>query len=82
MKAEIFPRPIFVIAYDIAKSWKNWMGSPAQPYLLALMKLIRKDDDFGADKASSIILYFLSNAQGFRGGDAKVLKQELKSHLD
>ena len=71
------PRQINEIAADIRKEWKN-VNFAAKPYLDAMMMLRTIDDKFLNDDASSIILYFLSNASGFRGGNAKALKQELK----
>lgn len=71
------PRQINEIAADIRKEWKN-VNFAAKPYLDAMMMLRTIDDKFLNDDASSIILYFLSNVSGFRGGKAKVLKQELK----
>jgi hypothetical protein len=41
----------------------------------------RINDKYYADDAESVILYFLSNAAGFRGEDAKALKAELKALL-
>lgn len=73
-------RPIYHIAQDIVDEWKN--PSPyALPYLEALLCLEDKDDFYGADDAKGIILYFLSNATGFRGTRARELKLELKEHL-
>jgi hypothetical protein len=35
-------------------------------------------DNYYFDSAHSIVLYFLSNAQGWRGEDARRIKAELK----
>jgi hypothetical protein len=39
------------------------------------------NDKFIDDDARYIVMYFLANASTFRGNDAKVLKQELKTLL-
>jgi len=71
-------RPIYEIAYEIRRGWKNpYFG--AVPYLDAMCGLQSINDKYGFDDARSIILYFLSNARGFKGDDAKRLKAELKS---
>jgi hypothetical protein len=73
-------RPIREIAEDIRKEWKNvYFG--AEPYLKALSNLHSAKDYFGADSATSVIRYFLANANSFRGGNAKKFKEELKLHI-
>lgn len=73
-------RPIHVIARDIRKAWpKVYFG--AVPYLDAMGSLHSIDDNFGYDDARSIVTYFLSNANTFRGPEAKALKDELKRLL-
>lgn len=72
------PRPIFEIARDIRREWKN-VNFGAEPYLEALASLSKPTDKVGLDSAKSITLYFLSNASTFRGERAKQLKQELKA---
>ena len=74
------PRPISVIAREIKREWKNvYFG--AVPYLDAMLSLTDKNSHYGWDSASSILYYFLANAQTFRGEAAKRLKAELKLHL-
>jgi hypothetical protein len=71
-------RPIHEIAYEIRRVWKNpYFG--AVPYLDAMCGLSSISDKCGFDDARSIILYFLSNARGFKGDDAKRIKAELKA---
>ena len=70
-------RPIYEIARDIQKEWKK-VNFAAKPYLQAMLSLNTVADKYGLDSASSIILYFLSNASSFRGTKAKELKNELK----
>ena len=73
-------RPIYQIAQDIKDAWKN--PSPyALAYLNPMLTLNSIDDNYFFDDARSIILYFLSNAGGFRGEKARELKQELKDLL-
>lgn len=70
-------RPISVIAQEIQSSWTNpYFG--AAPYLNAMLSLDTVDDNYGADDAKTIILYFLSNASTWRGADARRVKAELK----
>lgn len=74
------PRPIHAIARQIKTEWKNvYFG--AVPYLDAMLSLQDKNSTYGWDSASSIVNYFLANAQTFRGEAAKSLKAELKLHL-
>ena len=73
-------RPIYQIAQDIKDAWKN--PSPyALAYLNPMLTLNSIEDNYFFDDAKSIILYFLANAQGFRGEKARELKKELKDLL-
>ena len=71
-------RPIREIAADIVKAWPK-PNYAAVPYLEAMHSLDKITDMYFADKASSIVLYFLTNASTFRGEDAKCIKAELKN---
>jgi hypothetical protein len=72
-------RPINVIASDIRREWKKvYFG--AVPYLDAMGELNTVEDNFYCDSGRSIVLYFLANANTFRGPAAKALKAELKAH--
>jgi len=72
------PRPISQIASDIRAAWpKPYFG--AVPYLDAMASLGSIAEDYGADSARSVVLYFLANAATFRGPVAKALKAELKA---
>ncbi len=74
---EINYRPINVIAAEIKSLWKNvYFG--AVPYLDAMRSLVTKDDNYIHDSGESIVMYFLANAQSWRGEDAKRIKAELK----
>ena len=73
-------RPLYEIAQEIRKDWKKvYFG--AVPYLEALGSLNSIDDKYIFDDARSIVVYFLSNAQTYRGETAKRLKAELKAML-
>ena len=70
-------RPLYEIAHDIKIHWPNvWFG--AKPYLEAMSTLSDMNDDYGLDSAKSIVLYFLANAQTWKGEDARRIKAELK----
>ena len=73
-------RSIRAIKIDICQHWEN-INYAAQPYLAAMDRLYSIDDHYGLDSARSIVTYFLGNANGFRGEDARRLKAELKEML-
>jgi hypothetical protein len=67
-------RSIADIAYDIRKAWAK--PSPyALPYLQHMLA------PWGHETARDAALYFLSNANGWRGDDARRLKAELKAAI-
>lgn len=71
-------RPLSVIARDIEKHWRPvWFG--AVPYLEAMRTLDDINENYYADSAESVVLYFLANAATWRGQDAKRIKAELKA---
>lgn len=79
-KTQPMTRAIADIAWEIRRTWKNpYFG--AVPYLRAMCDLSSLHDYYGADSAREIVLYFLSNANTFRGPKAKALKEELKAIL-
>jgi predicted lipoprotein len=67
-------RTIETIAADIAAAWRN-PNVYARNYLDYMM------NPWGYDSPRDAALYFLSNAAGWRGPDAKRLKAELKAVL-
>ncbi len=71
------PRPIYQIAAEIRKTWAN-VNYAAKPYLEAMETLTDITQNYGADSAKSMVIYFLSNATTWRGEDAKRIKAELK----
>ena len=71
-------RTLSEIAREIRKDWtKVYFG--AVPYLDAMSTLNSIDDNYYADNARSIVLYFLANAGTWRGETAKRVKAELKA---
>jgi hypothetical protein len=71
-------RPLYEIAREIRKDWKKpYFG--AVPYLEAMSSLGNISENYGADSAKSVVLYFLSNASTWRGETAKRVKAELKA---
>jgi len=73
-------RKLFEIANDIDKNWpKVYFG--ARPYLQAMISMENITDDYGADSGKSIVMYFLANAQAWRGEHARRIKTELKGML-
>lgn len=74
-------RPLHVIAADIRKNWKNvYFG--AKPYLDAMATMQTPDQNYIADSGTSVVLYFLGNAQNWRGEDARRIKAELKGMMN
>ena len=72
------PRNLSTIAREIRADWKHvYFG--AVPYLGALGALNGIRDNYGADSAHSIVLYFLANASTWRGPVAKRVKAELRT---
>lgn len=69
-------RKICTIAGDIFRLWPK-MNYAAEPYVKAMLQLSNPDDFYGCDRASTIVSYFLVNAQTWRGIDAKRIKAEL-----
>ena len=71
-------RPIYEIAAEIRKDWKN-VSPYAAPYLRAMFCLRSIDENYGFDSGRSIVCYFLANAGSWRGEVAKRVKAELKA---
>lgn len=71
-------RPISEIAREISKLWpRPYFG--AVPYLNAMHVIDKVGEAYGMDDGKSIVLYFLANANTWRGPDAKRIKAELKA---
>jgi hypothetical protein len=71
-------KKINIVASEIAVIWGKGISPYAMPYLEAMLYLENIDDLFGCEPAREIIQYFLMNARGFKGPDARRLKNELK----
>ena len=70
------------IAREIKQTWKNvYFG--AEPYLqaMATIESSGKDAPYMFETAEDIVIYFLANAQTWRGEDARRIKAELKSMI-
>jgi len=80
LDAKPLPRPLHVIARDIVRHWPN-VNYAAKPYLGAMRYLNSTSDTYGEDSAYSVVAYFLSNATGWRGPEAKAIKAELNAML-
>jgi len=71
-------RFIWEIAEEIKQDWaKPYFG--AVPYLNAMSSLNWITDNFGQDSGRSVVLYFLGNANTWRGEKARAIKKELKA---
>lgn len=70
-------KKIWEIAETVQRDWKN-LSPYAAPYVSAMHEMETIDENYYCDSGKSIILYFLSNAQSWRGETAKAIKQELK----
>lgn len=71
-------RPLYEIAKEIKKDWVK-PNYAAKPYLDAMQSLESINDTYGWDSAKSVVLYFLCNANTWKGDTAKRIKAELKS---
>jgi hypothetical protein len=70
-------RQISDIAFEIKRNWpRPYFG--AVPYLDAMHTLDNINQNFGADSAKSVVLYFLANANTWRGETARRVKLELR----
>lgn len=71
-------RPLYQIASEIKADWKKpYFG--AVPYIDAMSSLRDVNSTYHFDSAKSVVLYFLANAQTWRGEKAKAIKAELKA---
>jgi hypothetical protein len=73
-------RSLSVIAREIRNDWKKvYFG--AVPYLDAMQTLDSINDDYYYDSGKSIVLYFLANAQTWKGEKAREIKKELNKMI-
>jgi hypothetical protein len=70
-------KSLSALASIIRRDWQN-PNYAAKPYLDAMRQLEHHDDNFGHDSGRSIMAYFLSNASGWKGPTAKLVKAELR----
>ena len=73
-------RPLYTIANEIKKDWLK-VNYAAKPYLDAMGELNHVSDNYYLDSGSSVVNYFLCNANTWRGENAKRIKAELKAML-
>lgn len=73
-------RPIYAIAAEIRKDWKN-VSPYAAPYLSAMFSLYNITDNYIFESGESIVARFLCNAGSWRGETARRIKAELKAML-
>jgi hypothetical protein len=82
---EVAPRPLSVIAAEIAADWRPvWFG--AVPYVRAMLELdstvnTLRSTFYGADRADEIVQRFLGNAGTWKGDTARRIKAELRARL-
>jgi hypothetical protein len=74
----IMARPIYEIAAEIERDWKK-VNFGARPYLDAMYSLNDIKDNYFLDSGVSVVLYFLANANSWRGEVARRVKKELKA---
>lgn len=78
-------RPLSEIASEIRKDWKatskNGIYFGAVPYLDAMSTLDKISDNYFMDSGKSIVIYFLANAQTWKGDKAREIKKELNAML-
>jgi hypothetical protein len=71
-------RPLHVIAQEIRADWaKPYFG--AVPYLDAMAVLNTVTDTYGCEDGKTQVIYFLANANTWRGETARRIKAELKA---
>lgn len=74
------PDQLSAIAQIIGQDWSNiYFG--AVPYLQAMQSLNSIQDSYGDDSAKTIVIYFLANAQTWRGETARAVKKHLQQLL-
>lgn len=66
----------------IAADWGHRVNYAALPYLQAMQCLRSIGDHYGADPGSTVVAYFLANANTWRGEQARAIKSELRRRLE
>jgi hypothetical protein len=72
-------RKLFEVCLEIRREWKPKVSPYALPYLQAMESLDNLKQNYICDSGVSCALYFLANAQSFKGEAAKRIKLELKA---
>jgi hypothetical protein len=76
--------PLSQLAGEISKDWRKQgkgINFGAKPYLEAMFCLDKVTDNYGCDSGRSIVAYFLSNANTWKGEVAKAIKKELNKRI-
>jgi hypothetical protein len=72
--------PLYELARVVSRDWRKvYFG--AVPYLEAMGQLNSIQDNYGYDTGKSVVLYFLANANTWKGETAKAVKAELKRRI-
>lgn len=71
------------IAKDIRSNWKN-ISYWAEPYLQAMEQIHSPEPNapYIFEDAETVVMYFLANAQCWRGETARTIKKELKKQYN
>lgn len=78
---DIIHRPLQDIALEITNDWKKpYYG--AIPYLEAMHSLHNIRSMYYHDSARSVVLYFLANANSWKGETARRIKKELNTIVE
>ncbi len=70
-----------IIIYDDHRKQKRQVNFAAAPYLQAMSSLHSINDMYMQDTGSSIVAYFLSNSNSWKGEVARAVKKELNRRL-
>lgn len=73
-------RTLNEVCQEIAQDWRP-MGYAAKPYFVAMSQMETVSSPYYDDSGPSVVLYFLSNAQSWKGEVARRVKKELKAML-
>lgn len=73
-------RPVYEIAREIQKDWKNPFYGAA-PHIQVMLQMESITDSYGLDMPGESVLRFLANAQTWRGPVARRVKAELNTML-
>ncbi len=71
-------KPLSYIAELIRANWNN-PNPYAVPYIDAMAQLQSINDNYHADTAKGVVMYFLCNANTWRGDTARAVKAHLRA---